>query len=476
MAAPWWIGFAVIYGLGVLSAVDAVARTRTPQGAAAWALALALVPLVALPAYWAFGRARFRDYARVVADTAGRIAAARASALASTDWAVGPEDLPDLHAATRLRGIAALADASFTRANAVRLLVDGRATYEAVFDAIDTATDHLLIQAYIVRDDRLGTDLQQRLLAAAARGVRVAVLYDEVGSLGLSSRWVRTLTRGGVRVSDAGGHRSPLGQFRLNFRNHRKVVVADGRVGLTGGLNVGDEYLGEGPDPRPWRDTHIRVEGPAALGLQASFARDWLYATGETLGLDWTPHPGPGDRAALVVPSGPADRMETGRLLVAHAIGMAERRFWVASPYVIPDSHVLGELQAAALRGVDVRVLTTRAVDRALFRYAPFAYLPELDRAGVETWLYEDGFMHTKAFVVDDALAAVGTANLDNRSFRLNFELTCVVADAGFAGEVGAMFEADFARSTRLTTADLAARGAWDRAGTAATRLLAPIL
>ena len=174
--------------------------------------------------------------------------------------------------------------------------------------------------------------------------------------------------------------------------------------------------------------------------------------------------------------SGPADRLETCGLLFTHAIESAEHRIWIASPYFVPDGRVLGALQLAALRGVDVRVLMPRMNDSVLFKYVPFAYLPEVERAGVKTYLYEDGFMHQKVLLVDDDYAAVSTANLDNRSFRFNFEVTCLAHDAGFCADVEAMLEKDLARSTQLTEDVLADRSFAFRFLTQATRLLAPVL
>ncbi|RMF54661.1 MAG: cardiolipin synthase, partial [Bacteroidetes bacterium] len=367
-----------------------------------------------------------------------------------------------------------LATLPFTRGNHVRLLIDGEPTFEAIFDGIDRARSYVLAQFYIIRDDRIGRAFQERLIAAARRGVRVYLLYDEVGSHSLPRRYLRELEAAGVRVSGFSGRRSWLGRFRINFRNHRKIVVVDGEQAYAGGLNVGDEYLGHHPRLHPWRDTQLAVEGPAAQGFQLSFVRDWYYGRQETPEVAWTLKPHPEDRPALVLASGPADALETCGLLYMHAIESAEHRVWLATPYFVPDHHVLGALQLAALRGVDVRVLMPRLNDNPLFKYVPYAYLPEAGQAGVRVYLYEEGFMHQKVLLVDDDYAAVGTANLDNRSFRLNFEVTCLVNDAGFCHEVARMLEQDFARSTLLPPDALARRRLPFRLAVQTTRLLAP--
>lgn len=468
---------AAIQALGLASALDAVLHARTPQGATAWAVALVALPALALPLYWVFGRSRFGAYVRALRGMDAEMAAALAPArdrLATR--VVPPEAVPDERTATELRGFERLAGEPFTRGNALRLLVDGEATFEALFAAIGRAREYVLVQFYILRDDALGRELQRRLLDAAARGVRVYLLYDEVGSYALPRRYVRALRDAGVEVSSFSGERGWLGRFRLNFRNHRKIVVVDGRWAATGGLNVGEEYLGRHRRLRPWRDTHLAVEGPAVLGLQLAFSRDWAYGRGALPEVRWDPAASGRDQRALVVASGPADPLETAGLLYTQAIEAAERRVWLASPYFVPDGRVLGALQAAALRGVDVRVIVPRMPDHWYFRFVPYAFLPEVERAGGRVFLFEDGFMHQKVVLVDGDYAAVGSVNFDNRSFRLNFEVTVLAHDPTFCGEVAAMLRADLARSTRFTEAELAQKSLPFRLAVSGTRLLAPVL
>lgn len=468
----------LLYLIGLISAVDAIMKARTAQGATAWALALVFVPYFSLPMYWVFGRSRFEDYADSLrtfdAEVESRLAAAREGVL--KDWIVDPRDETDERLRGELLGFQRLSTLPFTRGNDARLLINGEATFGAIFDAIDQAREYVLAQFFIIHDDALGRRFQHRLQAAAARGVRVYLLYDEVGCVSLPEAYKQQLRDAGVQVSGFTGQRSWLGRFRLNFRNHRKIVVVDGRQGFVGGLNVGDEYLYGDARHGAFRDTHLAVQGPVVQGLQSSFARDWYYGSQETPELQWTPEPAERDRRALILASGPSDPLETCGLLFAHAFESAERRVWIASPYFVPDARVLGTLQLAALRGVDVRILTPRRSDNFVFHYVPYAYLPQAEQVGVKIYLYEEGFMHQKVFVVDDDYAAVGTANLDNRSFALNFEVTCLLNDADFCGEVAAMLEQDFLSATRLTPSDLADRTALFRLATQLTRLLSPIL
>ena len=478
----WAVGIGVVvYGLGFLSAVDAVMHTRTPQGATAWVFALATLPLAAIPLYFVFGRSRFDDYVEALehfdAEVKEGLEGARHGPLAP--FLVEPHEAADESAREvgEMRAFGALATVPFTSDNSVRLLVDGAETFEALFAGIDAAERYVLAQFYIVHDDRIGQAYKDRLVAAARRGVAVRFLYDSVGSWRLPRGYKRELREAGVEVCRFTGPRNWLKKLRLNFRNHRKIVVVDGVRAYVGGLNVGDEYLGRDPDIGRWRDTHLEVAGPMVQGLQLSFARDWFYGTRDRLpGLSWEPRASDDDQCGLVLASGPADDLETCGLLYAHAIESAEERIWIATPYFVPDGRVLGALQLAALRGVDVRVLMPRESDSALFKYIPYAYLDEVTRAGVRTFLYEDGFMHQKVALVDRDFAAVGTANFDNRSFRLNFEVTAVVRDEGFCDDVAAMLERDLGRATEITGEDLDEKSFAFRFAANATRLLAPVL
>jgi cardiolipin synthase len=333
------------------------------------------------------------------------------------------------------------------------------------------------VQYYIVRDDRIGRELRDLLVAKARVGVTVRFLYDEIGSSDLPSSYRKKLAAAGARVEPFGSTRGWSNRFQLNFRNHRKIVVVDGVEAWVGGLNVGDEYLGRDPEIGPWRDTHLRIAGPAVLGLQLSFLEDWNWASGELLfrSLDW-PVETRGDAAVLVLPTGPADRLETASLMYQQAIHSAQHRIWIASPYFVPDGAVLGALHLAALRGVDVRLLIPERPDSRIVAAAAESFLDPLVCSGIRVYRYQDGFLHSKHFLIDDRAAGVGTANLDNRSFRLNFEVTAIVRDPGFAEAVATMFESDLELSRLVEAGELPARSFWRRAFSRGAHLLSPIL
>jgi cardiolipin synthase A/B len=467
------LGVVVTHLLGFASAVDALMTARTAPGAVAWIVSLGTFPYAAVPAYWVFGRSRFQGYVVGRRDINSALHQALQEKL---DTVLGEIEQP---ARTHhlLQAIERLAKIPMLGGNQVELLQDGRATFDSLLAGIDAAERYLLVQFYIVRDDGIGRELQQRLIARARAGVPVHFMYDEIGSYLLPRSYLDELTAAGVHVRHFESTRGLRNRFQLNFRNHRKVLVADGQVGWVGGLNVGDEYLGRDPAIGPWRDTHMRIEGPAVFGLQLSFLEDWHWSTGEILDYDWQAAPAASDGVpVLIVPSGPADRFETASLMVQHALASARERIWIASPYFVPDESVQSALKLAALRGVDVRVLIPEEPDNRLMRHAAYAFVGPMLDAGVRVFRHHEGFLHRKTMVVDWDAGAVGTVNLDNRSFRLNFEITAWVADPAFTEELATHFEQDFAGSYEMSPEDLARQPWWERVMARGAYLLAPVL
>ena len=398
----WLIGLAIflLHLLGILSAVLALMSSRTSQGAIAWIISLVTLPYLAVPAYWVFGRPRFYGYvsARGERDTVLRRVLARYREQIEP-FVAEPRDAD-------IRAVEQLAMMPLTRGNRAELLIDGDATFDSLFDGIERAEEYVLIQFFIVRNDALGSELKERLQRAADRGVRVYFLYDEIGSHKLNEGYLRDLAAHDIRVSAFRSSRGFRHRFQLNFRNHRKVLVVDGREGWLGGFNVGVEYLGQGRRHGPWRDTHLKLIGPSVLGLQEAFWEDWHWATGEVINLAWSPQSAcEENQRVVIVPSGPADRQETASLLVQHAIHSAHERFWVTSPYFVPDQGVQDALRLAAMRGVDVRIMMPERPDHLLVFLSAFSFLPDMLRAGVKVYRYQPGFLHQKVMLIDDVAA-----------------------------------------------------------------------
>ncbi len=461
-----------VFGLfctAVVFAVRAAQTARTPQGAVGWVVFLLSAPMIGVPAYLFLGHHRFRGY-RIARQESERVVEGIKT---FADFSRPDPDKMRINP----RPFEALAHLPVSRGNGAELLIDGEATFDAIFKAIDAAQNYVLIQFYIVRDDALGQKLQEKLIAAVDRGVHVRFMTDRVGSYGLPDSFIATMRDGGVDVADPRDQRGPNFRFQLNYRNHRKTVIVDGETGFIGGHNVGVEYLGQSPKFGRWRDTHLKMTGHIVRQLQLIFTEDWHWARGEDLieELDWAGSESELDMNALLVATGPGDDTETGAMMFFSAIAGAKERVWIASPYFVPDIDIMTALQHAAMRGVDVRILVPEVIDHRLPWLAAFAYFDEIRECGVKVMRYTDGFLHQKAFVVDDTLAAVGTTNLDNRSFRLNFEAMALFFDERAAMAVSDMFENDFTSSYELSRY-LPQQPAYIRFGAPLARLVAPIL
>jgi cardiolipin synthase len=461
-----------IHGLGIITALHAVMNVRTSQGSVAWAISLLTFPYLGLPLYWVFGRNKFVGYvnSRRADDAELNEVIEEAGRRAREAGLVVP-DPHDTHSA-----LERLCELPFLPSNQVDLLIDGQETFDAIFAAIDRAKDYVLVQFFIVNDDQLGQALKDHLIAKANEGVRIYFLYDEIGSHKLPGRYLEELRQAGADVRAFHTTKGRRNRFQLNFRNHRKIVLVDGLEAYVGGHNVGDEYMGRDPKIGAWRDTHVSLRGPAVHVVQLSFLEDWYWATQEIPAWDWELRKSDaGEQDVLVLPTGPADELESCSLMFVHLINTAHQRVWIASPYFVPDRKVIAALQLASLRGVDVRIVLPDNPDHMLVYLSAFSFLEETEAAGVKVYRYEDGFMHHKVILVDDQLAAVGTANLDNRSFRLNFEITVLVDNREFNQQTADMFYRDFKRCHLAKAVDLEGRGFWFRLAVKLSRLLAPI-
>jgi cardiolipin synthase len=459
---------------GIFTALVAIRETRTPQGAVAWAISLVTFPIISLPLYWIFGRSKFHGY--VDAMRTGREEFQRRIGDRHDVPPVPPlseRELPHLPRTV----FETLAESPFLGGNNLELLVNGAATFKAVFAAIEDAKKYVLIQFYIVRDDDLGKELGELLIRKAREGVRIRFLYDELGSYKTPAAYWDALRAAGVEAHPFHTTRGPGNRFQLNFRNHRKIVVVDGHTAFVGGHNVGTEYLG-GKDNGygGWRDTHARISGPAVLPIQVCFGKDWYWATSEVPDLDLSMPEKRGEAEVLALPTGPVDALENCSLMFIQAIASAKERFWIASPYFVPDNSVMKALQMAAMRGVDVRIMLPKRPDHLMVYLAGFACLKELVQPGIRVFRYDDGFLHQKVFLADDALAGVGTANLDNRSFRLNFEITMLVENADFCRDVEAMFLDDFNHCVETGPNEYDEKNIFHQTIIRFARLLSPIL
>lgn len=468
---------------GILLALDAIWQKRSSQGATAWAIGLLAFPYLGIPFYLIFGRSRFQGYVSARKSQDAKLRSIADNLLLN---AKSPDRLPAAHVERPAFSVLEkLARMPFTTGHTAALLVDGEATFAAIFMAIKNAKQYVFVQFYIVRNDDLGRQLAHVLKEKAAQGVAVCFLYDEVGSHKTATPYWKDLKAAGVKVapfnSRGGGWRN---RFQINFRNHRKIVVVDGIKAFVGGHNVGEEYLGRGP-LGPWRDTHVEVTGPMVAAIQLSFIEDWHWARGEVLmfkedALPLVPllsPPSAGEQLiGLALPTGPADEVPVCSLMFSQMIQSARHRLWISSPYFVPDSQIMSQLKLAALRGVDVRIVIPARPDHLLTHWASFAFIETMEPFGVRFYRLESAFPHQKVVLVDNDGVAIGTANLDNRSLYLNFEITLLFVGSSLGKSVATMLEADMAHAAVVKAGALEAKPFLFRLGVRLARLFAPIL
>lgn len=455
----------------IVSALGLVLERRSPVATLAWIFVLAWMPAIGFVVYFFFGPRRLRR------KKLRRLASKRRLREAAADV----DEEADDPLRTQLSWLAVAAGESpALRARRVELFTEGQECYASMAQAIDAAQHHVHVEYYIWEPDTIGTRLRDQLARRAKEGIEVRFLVDGLGSYSLSDRWLEPLVSAGAEVAVF----NPVTLMRLrpqraNFRTHRKIVVVDGDIGFTGGINVDDVHTAEVKKEKAWRDTHLRFEGSAVRALGRVFLEDWTFATERPppTGARYLKRASSeGEHLVQVVASGPdLDTFAIHKMLFA-AITTARRRVWLTTPYFVPDESMLTAIETAAMRKVDVRILCPSHGDSRLVDLAARSYFPDLLRVGVKIFEYQPRFIHAKTLVVDDDLAIVGTANCDNRSFRLNFEVVAAVYGPEIAARLGAAFEDDLVHAREVRPRALAREPLIQRFAEGLARLLSPIL
>ncbi|RIW33241.1 cardiolipin synthase [Bacillus salacetis] len=361
-----------------------------------------------------------------------------------------------------------------------KILKNGDETFSAIKEKLKTAQHYIHMEYYIFRSDRLGKEIISILIEKAKAGVEVLFIFDAVGSMHLSSKDIRAMQEAGVQVQPFLPLKYGFFNQKFNFRNHRKIIVIDGVAGFVGGLNVGVEYLGQDEKFGFWRDTHMMLEGGAVFTLHTVFLLDWEYVSGDMILEKYQEHPEiPSedlDGAVQVVASGPDTQLGIMSDLYYSLISSATKSIWIATPYFVPTESIRTALRVAASRGVEVRIMVPETNDGFLTQYATRSYFSELIRCGVEIYSYKKGFMHQKIIIVDGNLASVGTANMDMRSFHLNFEVNVFLLGNSSIRDLSAHYEEDMKDSVRVRPVEYYKRGVIVRAKESFARLFSGVL
>lgn len=363
--------------------------------------------------------------------------------------------------------------------NDVEIFTDGNEKFRALFEDIEQARDHIHLLYYIIRYDDLGKRLVELLTRKAYEGVKVRVLYDDMGSRELPRKFFKSLTDAGGQVAAFFPAKIPMLNLRVNFRNHRKLAIMDGKVGYIGGFNIGDEYLGLDKKFGYWRDTHLKMKGKAVYAMQTRFILDWNQASENEI--QYEPRFFPeiqyvGDTDVQIVSSGPDSEWEQIKNGYLKMINSAKRYIYMQTPYFIPDDSVIDALKIACLSGVDVRIMIPNKPDHMFVYWATFSNIGMLLKSGAKVYIYENGFIHAKMLVVDGKIATVGTANIDVRSFRLNFEVNAFLYNQILAQKLEDIFIDDMLHSRELTFEAYRERPMNIRFKESISRLLSPIL
>ena len=464
----------VLYFLTVLAVIVLVlSENRNPVKSMAWVLVLVLLPILGLIIYFIFGRSlkgmtlisnshlrelrRMSDYPDAIAPAEG---------LSS-----------DSHQLISLAN--KLARPHLFIGNGIDVFTTGHDKFEALKRDIRAAREYIHVQYFIIENDKTGAELIELLKEKAREGVKVRVLYDYVGSFYMRPRVLKQMREAGIDVHAFLELTLMTFAFRINWRNHRKIVVIDGNVGYVGGMNIADRYVIGDKKWKPWRDTHLRITGEAVAALQYSFAIDWDFTTHELLTsptMRYAEAPANSDYMIQMMGSGPANRWNNISFVFLKAITLAKHCVYIQTPYFLPSDSLLKALQSAALAGVDVRLMIPRQSDSSMLRLATGSYMKECLLSGIKIYLYEPTIMHAKVVIVDDEFVTTGSTNFDFRSFEHNFEFNALIYNKEFNQKMKDIFESDMDQCERLLLSKWKKRPLLQKALESVVRLISPIL
>lgn len=472
---------AVLYLITVFSiSLMIVFENRNPVKTLAWLLVILLVPVAGVIIYVLFGRyyRKQKIYSRK-----GMADSRRLAAHVNRQVGMLPRVLADESEAVRSKRhlIHLMLNNNrslLTLDNKIDLLVNGKQTFPAMLDAIASATNYIHLESYRIEPDTLGTEFRELLERKAREGVKVRVIFDDVGSWNIHKPYLREMRASGVQISPFMPVRFPSFSSKINYRNHRKILVVDGRVGFVGGLNIADKYLHGLPDLGPWVDTHLKIEGEAVMALDRVFISDWDFVSGEELKPEsFLKHViKTGNRCLVqVASSGPDTDWATIMQVYFSAIATAKSSIYLTSPYFSPDESILTALKTAALSGVDVRMIFPKHSDSIISNWNTRSYITELLEAGVRIFLYENGFIHSKYLLVDSVFSSVGSPNVDVRSFDLDFEVTALIYDKEFAARLGVLYEEDLENCKEVLMPDWVKRRRRERYKESMARIFGPL-
>lgn len=467
------VAAAMAYLVVVVSCVVVVlSENRNPIRSLAWIIALLALPVVGVVFYLFFGRS-LRGHHMISRHNKRKLMHhfnKRTVDLDLLNLTYGERQLVKL--------AYSLTKFPITLNNDVEIFTDGKSKFSSMFKDLEQASKSIFLQYYIFLDDNTGREMADLLIRKASEGVVVKVLYDHVGSFGASNRFFRRMKEGGVDIHPFFRVTFPQLANRINWRNHRKIVIIDNEIGYIGGMNIADRYVKGTDDGGVWRDTHFRLRGDIVQSLIYSFAVDWYFLKqpGDALPLESPPNPLRNECALQLVTSGPVEVWHNLSLCFLKAISMAKKSIFIQTPYFLPTDALLNALEAAALANIDVRVMIPSRSDSRLLQLASYSYVTRCLKAGIKVYLYQPGMLHAKAMTIDDTFATAGSTNFDFRSFENNFESNLLIYDHGINARLRDIFFLDLAQCRKLKYSEWKSRPLPQRMLESTVKLFAPIL
>ncbi len=454
----WKLFFLIFLLTAIPVSIMIIMEKRSPYKTAAWILVLILLPVFGVVFYLFFGQ-EYRK--KKLFSRKGLKSLTKFRRLSFRQLRQFENTLRNLppqvtEKENLIRLLLNNSNALLTNASSIKILNNADETFAAIFAAIENATHHIHIEYYIFADDKIGNQFKDLLIRKSREGIIVRIIVDDVGSWGLSKRFLNNLRINNIEIYSFMEVRFPRLTSQVNYRNHRKILVVDGIIGFTGGINIADRYVEGLKDIGPWRDTHLQIEGDAVSGLQVVFAADWFFVVHENLvGKRYFPSPDEGKGIPVQISaSGPDSDWDSIAQVFYAAIAGARSKVYIASPYLMPTSEILYALKVAALSSVDVRILMPSKTDSLIPRWSSYSYIEELLEAGVRIYFYQAGFLHSKYLIVDDNFATVGTTNLDFRSFETNFEVNAFIYDQVITATLLKHFRADLKNSREINLSE----------------------
>jgi cardiolipin synthase A/B len=440
----------IIYlATAIIVAFSVILDNRNPTKTISWVVVLFVLPIGGLILYFLvgrnyrkekiFSRKGLEDFERIRDFSDKQIIELQDKASLDNDKVISKLPIINL----LLRNSKAL----LTTRNKVEILNNGKKTFESIKSELHKAKHHIHLEFYIIEDDRIGNEIREILIVKALEGVKIKLIYDDVGCWQLGGKYIKSLVNAGIELYPFMPVRIPFLANRINYRNHRKIIVIDGRVGFVGGINVADRYISGNEEIPFWRDTHMKIEGEAVNSLQVVFLTDWFFVSNQVIN-DRSCFPKTRVKSTQLIQitaSGPDSDWASIMQAYFYAISTANQYIYIAVPYFIPNESILTALKTVALSGVDVRIIIPGIADTKLAYYGTMSYVGELLDAGIKIYYYQKGFIHSKIIIVDDVFASIGTANMDIRSFDDNFEVNALIYDTGLCTELKNWYIEDMA-------------------------------